>query len=64
MLVEKVDYRVDWEKFKPGQSIFIPCLNCVAVRKQIKDLLTRHKIYVFAKIVVEDSVQGLRIWRT
>ena len=64
MLVEKVDYRVNWEKFKPGQSIFIPCLNCIAARKQIKDLLTRHKIYVFAKIVVEDSVQGLRIWRT
>ena len=64
MLVEKVEYRVDWLKFKPGQSIFIPCLNCRAVRKQVKDLLTRRKIHVFAKIVVEDSVQGLRIWRT
>lgn len=64
MRVEKVDYRVDWLKFKPGQSIFIPCVNCAAVRKQIRELLTRRKIYIFAKIVVEDSVQGLRIWRT
>jgi hypothetical protein len=64
MRVEKVEYRVDWTEFKPGQSIFIPCLNCQSARKQIKELLTRRKIYVFAKIVVEDGVQGLRIWRT
>ncbi len=64
MLVEKVEYRVDWLKFKPGQSIFIPCLNCAAARKQIRDLLARRKIHVFIKIVVEGSVQGLRIWRT
>lgn len=64
MKVEKVDYRVDWERFKPGQSVFIPCLNCAAVRGWLKPLLLRRKIYVFAKIVVEDGVQGLRVWRT
>jgi hypothetical protein len=64
MRVEQVEYRVNWTEFKPGQSIFIPCVNCVAARAKIRDLLTRRKIYVFIKIVVEDSVQGLRIWRT
>ena len=62
MLVEKVSYNVNWKAFRPGTSIFIPCLDGVAAKKEIAVTLKRLKIKVITKLVIEDGVQGLRLW--
>jgi hypothetical protein len=64
MWVEKVDYRVDWNKFRRGTSLFFPCVNCVAAREQLLAVLKRLKIEVVSKVRVEEGIQGIRIWKT
>ena len=63
MQVEKIDYNVNWQRFKRGTSIFIPCLNCNKARAEIRETLNRLKIKVLMKQVIADNIQGLRIWR-
>ena len=63
MVVEKVSYNVNWQQFKRGYSIFIPCLNPVAAKKEIMPTLRRLRIEVISKVVIEEGIQGLRLWR-
>lgn len=63
MKVEGVSYDVDWSKFRKGRSIFVPCLNCSRVKKELHAMFYRLKLRVLAKVVIEDGVRGLRIWR-
>jgi hypothetical protein len=63
MRVEKVSYDVNWQRFKRGTSIFIPCLNCDKARGEIRQTLNRLKLKVLMKRVIIEGIQGLRIWR-
>jgi hypothetical protein len=63
MLVEKISYNVNWRNFKVGYSIFIPCLNPDAAKKDILRVTKRLKIEVVFKTVINEGVKGLRIWR-
>ena len=63
MQVEKVNYEVNWKAFRRGTSIFIPCLNPSRAKREIKEVLHRLRIKVLMKVVIEDNVRGLRIWR-
>ncbi len=63
MLVEGISYQINWRQFKRGYSLFFPCLNCVQARKDIYTVLKRLKFKVVTKIVIEDGIRGLRIWR-
>lgn len=63
MEIEKVRYDVNWANFLPGTSIFIPCLDCPAARKLIRKVTQRLKMRTIARVVVEDGVKGLRVWR-
>ena len=63
MLVEKISYNVDWKKFKVGYSMFIPCFDPVQAKKDILRVTNRLKIDVLLKIVIEEGVQGIRMWR-
>jgi hypothetical protein len=63
MQVERVSYEVDWKLFKRGYSIFIPCLNPVTAKAEIKPVLKRLKIEVLMRTVIESGIKGLRIWR-
>jgi hypothetical protein len=38
---------VDWDKFKPGASVFIPCINTAKA----------------IDVRVEDGKYGVRVWR-
>ena len=64
MLVEKVNYQIDWTKFKAGWSFFIPCLHPPSDRQVILKETKRLKIKVVTKVVIEGGVQGIRVWRT
>lgn len=63
MWVERVDYDIDWRKFKRGASFFIPCLNPKLARREILGFVGKFKIKVFTKVVIVDGIQGLRVWR-
>jgi hypothetical protein len=63
MIVEKIAYEVNWKNFKVGSSFFIPCLNCRQARGQIRRVVRRLRYQVIAKIVIEDGVRGVRVWR-
>jgi hypothetical protein len=63
MLVERISYNVNWRNFKTGYSIFIPCLNSDVAKKDILRVTKRLKMEVLFKVVIEEGVKGLRIWR-
>ena len=63
MIVEDIDYDINWDQFKAGYSFFIPCLNPKQAFKEIKPTLRRLKYKFFSKVVIEDGVRGIRVWR-
>jgi hypothetical protein len=63
MDVERVNYEVNWKAFKRGTSIFIPCLDPPRAKQEINLVLRRLHINVVMKLVIEESIRGLRIWR-
>jgi hypothetical protein len=63
MIVEKVHYEINWAKFKRGASFFIPCLNPVQAKRTILEVTKRLKYKVLFKVVIEDGVRGLRVWK-
>lgn len=63
MLTNGTDYQIDWPNFKPGSSIFIPAIDTVAAIEDIKREAARLEFEYVHKIVVEDGVKGIRIWR-
>lgn len=63
MLVEKVDYDINWRNFKRGCSFFIPCLDPKTARREIKQVTDRFKYKILTKVVIEEGVRGLRVWR-
>jgi len=63
MLVEKVSYDINWRSFKRGASFFIPCLDPKSARNEIKTVTDRFKYKILTKVVIEEGVKGLRVWR-
>lgn len=58
-----VDIKVNWRKFVPGTSIFIPCIN---TRLAVRQLLKAAKIEnsdVEVRVCVESGRYGVRVWR-
>jgi|TARA_R110000868_G_scaffold283321_2_gene543721 hypothetical protein len=63
MKIEQILYRINWAKFKRGTSFFIPCINETAAKDQVRRVTHRLKLNVVHKIVVEEGIKGLRVWR-
>jgi hypothetical protein len=63
MQIEGVSYDINWRAFKRGTSIFIPCLNPPRVKEDVRAILRRLRIKVVMKLVIEENIRGLRIWR-
>lgn len=63
MRVEKVSYQVNWKKFKKGGSFFIPCLDPSEAKKEIALTTQRLRYNTVTKVVIEEGVRGLRVWR-
>jgi len=62
-MVEGVNYNINWQAFRRGRSIFIPCLNYVQAGKVIRQTTRRLRLKILVKVVIEDGIRGLRIWR-
>jgi|TARA_R110000744_G_scaffold75833_2_gene150604 tRNA A37 threonylcarbamoyladenosine dehydratase len=63
MRIEKVAYEINWKAFKRGYSFFIPCLDTTASKQDILQVTKRLKYKVVTKVVVEESIKGIRVWR-
>lgn len=63
MEIETVKYRINWAKFKPGCSFFIPCLNTKSAKRHIREHTNRYKYKIVMKAIVVEGIKGLRVWR-
>lgn len=54
---------IPWERFEPGMSVFIPCLDRKAHGKSLEKEARRLGMKVIYKPVVENGKYGLRFWR-
>jgi hypothetical protein len=66
MIIEGVTYEIEWQKFRRGTSIFIPCLDCAEAKKAVQAVFARLRIRrkdVLIKVVIVEGIRGLRIWR-
>lgn len=63
MKIETISYTINWEGFGVGRSFFIPCLNPAEALKEILKYTKRLKLTVITKVVIEDGVRGIRVWR-
>jgi hypothetical protein len=63
MRIEGLTYRLDWQEFTVGSSFFVPCLNADKARNRIQSKMDRLGYAVIIKLVMEDGVRGLRVWR-
>lgn len=63
MKVETVSYLINWRKFKVGCSFFVPCIDVEAARRSVAEVTRRLRLKVITKVVVQDGVKGLRVWR-
>lgn len=63
MRIEQIGYTIDWKKFYKGYSVFIPCIDVRAARAQITAAAERLKLNLVTKVVIEEGVKGLRVWR-
>lgn len=63
MKIETVSYQLDWSKFRKGYSFFVPCIDARAAREELHHVTKRLNVDIVTKIVIEDGVKGLRIWR-
>ena len=63
MKIETITYQIDWSKFRRGTSFFVPCIDEKAARATIAAVSKRLKMTTVTKIVIEDGIKGLRVWR-
>ena len=55
--------RVAWDKFVPGASVFVPCINTLECVRQFYDI-ARHKDWTIdTRIGIEGGRWGVRFWR-
>ena len=54
---------IQWEKFKPGTSFFVPCIDRKLTQRFVETEAARLEIKVLCKQVVEKGKYGLRVWR-
>lgn len=63
MKVFNLSLLVRWDKFKPGASFFVPCINRREVQRFIQQECRRFGVEVTCKQVIEKGVYGVRAWR-
>jgi hypothetical protein len=63
MQVLGIPLLIEWDKFHPGTSFFIPCIDRRDVQRFVMQEARRLRIPVACKQVIENKVYGLRVWR-
>jgi hypothetical protein len=63
MKIYNLPILVRWDKFQPGTSFFIPCIDRKQMERMVLAEAKRLKVDVLCKHVIENNVYGLRVWR-
>jgi tRNA A37 threonylcarbamoyladenosine dehydratase len=63
MKIESILYQINWAKFRPGYSFFVPCINHREARAALAKTCRRLKIKTISKVVIQEGIKGLRVWR-
>lgn len=63
MKIHGISFEIQWSKFKPGRTFFIPCLDTDAAKEEVARVVQRLQYSVEMKAVIENGVKGLRVWR-
>ena len=63
MISNGVDYQIDWPNFQPGTSIFLPAIDAKALIAAMKLESKRLEFEFVHKIVIENGIKGVRVWR-
>lgn len=65
MKVAGVSYDINWRAFTKGKSLFFPCLDAKAAKRELNPVLRRMKLKVVYKACIDpkSGIRGLRIWR-
>lgn len=63
MKIESVTYQLDWSKFHQGQSFFVPCIDHIKAKDTVGKVTKRLNISVEIRVVIEEGIKGLRVWR-
>lgn len=63
MRIDGVSYTVNWRKLLPGYSFFVPCINTAEARTTLERVAKRLSLTLVTKLVIQDGVKGLRVWR-
>lgn len=54
---------VAWDELVVGASVFIPCINTEEAMRQAAKVVVGKDFKTEAKVVIEDEILGIRIWR-
>lgn len=54
---------VNWVKFLPNTSVFVPCINTDNAKQQLKQVCDDLGYETTIKIVVDNGKLGVRVWR-
>jgi hypothetical protein len=63
MRILNIPLLVKWDKFKPGTSFFVPCIDRRLTQRFVEEEAARLKFEIVCKQVIEKGVYGLRVWR-
>jgi hypothetical protein len=54
---------IDWEKFVPGSSVFIPAINTTKAVDHLTKAARITKKDVLSRVCTEGGKYGVRVWR-
>jgi hypothetical protein len=63
MVVDGINYEVNWRKFSVGASFFVPCIHADQAKEDVQQVVRRFKFRIVTKVVIEEGIRGLRVWR-
>jgi phosphoribosylamine-glycine ligase len=55
---------IKWDELVIGASVFVPCINTEEAMRQAAKIIVNKGYETEAKVVIEDDILGIRIWRT
>jgi len=54
---------IDWDKFTPGASVFIPCLDTAKAVEHLVEAAKINKQDIAKRVRIENGKYGVRVWR-
>jgi hypothetical protein len=63
MMLHGIKFDIDWHKFKPNTTFWIPCLNTQETKAMLRAEILRRKMRCVVKVSVENGILGVRVWR-